>query len=129
MEVKENLKEKKEKENNLIKSNNKIKTLVFGILAVIAVLVVFLSITNKKGNIETKVKSMLDKVVEKIDLETATFNYNVIAKQCKKEEKCNKESNNIDDFEYVVSCKGTITAGIKDKMPKTKLESSQSWLK
>ena len=121
MEVKEK-KEIVEKENNTIKSNNKNKVLIFGILTVIALVVVVLTITNKKGNIEIKAKSKLDKVVEKIDLETATFNYNVIAKQCKKDEKCNKESNNIDDFEYVVSCTGTVTAGIKDKIPKVEVD-------
>lgn len=124
MEIKE-IKEKiteKERKNNLIKLNDKNKVLVFGILAVIVLLAVILTITNKKGDVEIKTKSMLDKVVEKIDLETATFNYNVIAKQCKKEEKCNKESNNIDDFEYVVSCTGTVTVGIKDKMPKVKVD-------
>ena len=53
-------------------------------------------------------------IVEKSDLETINVTYNIIAKQCKKND-CDKKSNNIDDYKYVVSCKGTITAGINFK--------------
>ena len=53
--------------------------------------------------------------LEKSDLETATITYNVIAKKCKDEKKCDKSSNNINDFKYVASCKATITAGLDFK--------------
>ena len=96
------------------KCSNKISHLILVALIIIIVLILILiSILNKNENqIEIKVKSSLEKIVEKNDLETMNIAYNVIAKKCKDEIECDKNSNNIDDFDYVVSCKGTITTGI-----------------
>ena len=96
--------------NNHVKKNN-IIMISMSIIIVLLLLIAFI-IPNKEGKIKIKIKSTLEKVVEKSDLETVTITYNVIAKQCKKENNCDKSSNNINDFKYVVSCKGTITAGI-----------------
>ncbi len=91
------------------KKNNK---LIIVLVVVIALLILFFVIPNKEGRIKNSVKSSLVKLVEKSDLETVNFNYNVIAKKCKNEEKCDLSSNNIKDFEYVLSCTGTVTAGM-----------------
>ena len=47
-----------------------------------------------------------------VNLPFAHYNFNVIAKQCKDNKKCDKASNEIDQFEYVVSCKASITGKI-----------------
>ena len=88
------------------------KLLVPLLLICITLFIIFFTRLNKEGQIKMKVKSTLEKVVEKSDLETVTITYNVIAKKCKDEENCDKKSNNISDFQYVVSCKGSIVAGI-----------------
>lgn len=44
----------------------------------------YLLINNHEGNIKTVIKSSLDKIVEKSDLETANVTYNVIAKKMQK---------------------------------------------
>lgn len=93
------------------KLSKKSKIIVFILIAILA-LFLLLTLGNKKGKVETRVKSSLEQVVEKSNLETVNFTYNVIAKQCKDNNKCDKKSNDIDDFEYVVSCQGTVTAGI-----------------
>ena len=82
------------------------------LLIFITLFVIFFTRLNKEGQIKMKVKSTLEKVVEKSDLETVTITYNVIAKKCKDEENCDKKSNNISDFQYVVSCKGSFVVGI-----------------
>ena len=82
------------------------------LLIFITLFVIFFTRLNKEGQIKMKVKSTLEKVVEKSDLETVTITYNVIAKKCRDEENCDQKSNNISDFQYVVSCKGSIVAGI-----------------
>ena len=124
MEEKEPVVEEKIKENGtdkLVKTlkklnfkNNLIKYLTLLIVIVILVIVI-ISITRKNSKIEVKVRSTLEKIVEKNDLETVSINYNVIAKECNAGVECDKTSNNIDDFYYVVSCKGTIVAGIDFK--------------
>lgn len=96
-----------------VKEKKKSLFLIIGI--VVIVILVILLMSNKNGNVEFKVKSSLERLDEKSDLETVNYTYNVVAKQCKKNEKCDKSSNDIDDFEYVVSCKGTVTAGIEFK--------------
>ena len=83
-----------------------------GVGMLLLLIVLFFFINNKDGITKTTVKSYFEKMVEKNDLETATFTYNVIAKKCKNENNCNLISNNIGDFEYVISCEGTVTAGI-----------------
>ena len=82
------------------------------LLIFITLFVIFFTRLNKEGQIKMKVKSTFEKVVEKSDLETVTITYNVIAKKCKDEENCDKKSNDISNFQYVVSCKGSIVAGI-----------------
>ena len=122
MEDKENLneqikerveQEKKEEKHQKIKNSLKALCLILLSLIFIALISVIL-VLNKEGKITEKVKTSLDKIVEKSDLETINVTYNIIAKQCKKND-CDKKSNNIDDYKYVVSCKGTITAGINFK--------------
>ena len=81
-------------------------------LLIIAIIIIVLVIPKKPVQMKIKVKSTLEKVVEKSDLETINITYNVIAKKCKDGQMCDKSSNNIDDFSYVASCKGTVTAGI-----------------
>ena len=94
--------------------NNMTKYLIL-LIAIVILVVVIISITKKGARIEIKVKSTLEKIVEKNDLETVSIVYNVIAKKCNDGIECDKTSNNIDDFHYVVSCKGTIVAGIDFK--------------
>lgn len=114
---KENIQEGAGQEVNIINSKESSKhgkgkfAVIIAILIVI-ILVVFGVITNKNGSIKITVKSSLDRIVEKSDFETVNITYNVIAKKCKDEKKCDLNSNDINDFKYVVSCKGTITAGI-----------------
>ena len=90
----------------------KTKIIVFVIIILIVILGLFLILFNKNARIKINIKSSLDKIVEKNNLETVTFTYNTIAKKCKNEEKCDKNSNNINDFEFVASCTGKVTAGI-----------------
>lgn len=97
--------------SELLKKSKK-GLLLFICVILIVILVIVFVIFNKKGLIKTTVKSSLDRIVEKSDLETVNITYNVIAKKCKDDSNCDKDSNNINDFKYVVSCKGTITAGI-----------------
>ena len=91
------------------------KLLVPLLLVFFLLLLIFLIFSSKEGQIKMKIKSTLEKVIEKSDLETVTFTYNVIAKQCKDDEVCDKATNNINNFKYVVSCKGSIVAGIDFK--------------
>lgn len=115
-------KEKKEKKNSL-KSFKRI-----GLLLIILILVVFgikMIILNKDGDVKNQVKTILDRVVQKSELETVTITYNVIAKKCKDENNCDKSSNNIKDFKYVVSCQGTITAGIDFDKVKVEVDESK----
>ena len=101
------------KEEKMKTKNN--KGLVLLLIGIIIVLVGVFVIPNKEGKIKISAKTSLDRLVEKSDLETVNFTYNVIAKKCKDMNNCNLKSNDIDDFEYVVSCKGTLTAGIDFK--------------
>lgn len=102
------------KENKKNLKKNKIIKSVTIVLLLIILLVLFVS-TRGHGSVKTHIKTTLESIVEKSDLETANITYNVIAKKCKEDKECDKESNNINDFKYVVSCKGTITAGIDFK--------------
>lgn len=109
MEVNEAKKDVKKK---VLKIMEKKKLLIFGVVCIAILIFILLIVTSKEGSVEFKVKTSLDRIVEKGDLETVNFTYNVIGKQCKKKDNCDKKSNDIDNFEYVVSCKGTVTAGI-----------------
>ena len=91
------------------------KLLVPLLLVFFLLLLIFLIFSSKEGQIKMKIKSTLEKVIEKSDLETVTFTYNVIAKQCRDDEVCDKTTNDINNFKYVVSCKGSIVAGIDFK--------------
>lgn len=120
MEEKEKNIEPKEKKNN----NKKKLTLkqMIGIGVGILILAAIVSILlSKEGNVTIEVKNSLEKLIEKAELQTATFTYNVIAKECKKDEKCDKNSNNINDFKFVVSCSGTVTAQIDFNNDKIKI--------
>lgn len=110
-ETSQNYTEKLQKmKNKILGGKNKIFLLIL-IIIIIILVIIFLR-QNKKEDIKISVKSSLDRIVEKSDLETVNITYNVIAKKCEDDINCNLKSNNIDDFKYVVSCKGTITAGI-----------------
>lgn len=109
-----NLKDEKIAQRKVEQKNSSILSKIIVMAAIILVVGVVILLVNgsKEGNIKSNAKISLDKIVEKSDLETANITYNVIAKKCKNEEECDLNSNNITDFKYVVSCKGTITAGI-----------------
>lgn len=109
-----NLKDEKIVKRKVEQKNSSIlsKIIVMAALILVVGVVILLVNGSKEGNIKSNAKISLDKIVEKSDLETANITYNVIAKKCKNEEECDLNSNNITDFKYVVSCKGTITAGI-----------------
>ncbi len=94
------------------KSKKRVIKIKIPLIVIIVLVLVVLLMPKKEIKMKIKVKSTLEKVVEKSDLETINITYNVIAKKCKDESNCDKTSNNIDDFSYVASCKGTITAGI-----------------
>ncbi len=115
-------KEEKKKDNILKKKNILIIILVAIIVAIILIF------TSKEARIEINIKSTLERIVEKSDLETVNMNYNIISKKCKDENNCDKKSNNIDDFEYVVSCKATVTAGIDFSKVKVDVDSKNKKL-
>lgn len=106
----------------------KTKFLLTGIIGILVIVLIILIASSKEGNVEYNVKSTLSRLVEKSDLETVDFTYNVIAKQCKKKGKCDKKSNNINDFEYVISCKGNVTVGIDFKDVKVKVDEEKKIL-
>lgn len=110
-----NVEDKEDKIEKTKKSKKKTKKfkIVIPIIAIILIVAVIILIPkDKTRNVEIKVKSTLEKLVEKSELETISINYDVIAKKCKNDNNCDKKSNKISDFEYVVSCSGTVTAGI-----------------
>lgn len=127
------MKEVKE-ENDLKKKSSKgkskgnIKYLIL-IIFIVAIAIILINTYSNGGNIETKAKISLDKIVEKSDLETANITYNVIGKKCKNEKKCDLNSNKISNFEYVVSCKGTLTAGIDFSKVKIDIDNNNKILK
>lgn len=127
------MKEVKE-ENDLKKKSSKgkskdiIKYLIL-IILIVAIVIILINTYSNGGNIETKAKISLDKIVEKSDLETANITYNVIGKKCKNEKKCDLNSNKINNFEYVVSCKGTLTAGIDFSKVKIDVDNKNKILK
>lgn len=127
------MKEVKE-ENDLKKKSSKrkskdiIKYLIL-IIFIVAISIILINKYSNGGNIETKAKISLDKIVEKSDLETANITYNVIGKKCKNEKKCDINSNKMSNFEYVVSCKGTLTAGIDFSKVKIDVDNNNKILK
>ena len=123
---KENSKEKEKNEKTeKIKIVTKNKKVTIPILSLFIIALIALFFIPKKGiDIKINIKSSLDKMVEKSDLETVNITYNVIAKKCKKKN-CDTKSNNIKDFEYVASCKGTITAGIDFNDVKIKVSNTK----
>ena len=127
------MKEVKE-ENDLKKKSSKgkskgnIKYLIL-IIFIVAIAIILINTYSNGGNIETKAKISLDKIVEKSDLETANITYNVIGKKCKNEKNCDLNSNKMSNFEYVVSCKGTLTAGIDFSKVKIDINNNNKILK
>ncbi len=93
------------------KKKKKIKLPIIPIIIIVLIVIAVISFTSGGGKEITKVKSMITDITDKSDLKTASITYNVIAKECEKEG-CDKSSNNIKNFKYVVSCKGTLTANI-----------------
>lgn len=119
-------------ENDLKKKSSKSKGIIKRLILIIIIVVIVFFLINtysNGGNIETKAKISLDKIVEKSDLETANITYNVIGKKCKNEKKCDLNSNKINNFEYVVSCKGTLTAGIDFSKVKIDVDNNNKILK
>ncbi|MBQ7789844.1 MAG: DUF4230 domain-containing protein [Bacilli bacterium] len=97
----------KEKIKKFFKKNKKVILIGCGIALGVSVIIGVLS--SSEGDEITKVSSTFEGFVEKAELNVATFNYNVIAKKCKDgDKKCDKKSNDISDFEHVVSCKGKV---------------------
>lgn len=120
------MEDKDEKKIVVISKIKNKKRIFVPILLIIIIFLLFYP--NKNRKIKINVKNTLEKIIEKSDLETANITYNVIAKQCKDNESCDKTSNNIDDFKYVVSCKGTITAGIDFKKIKIDVDTKNKKL-
>lgn len=119
-------------ENDLKKKSSKSKGIIKRLILIIIIVVIVFFLINtysNGGNIETKAKISLDKIVEKSDLETANITYNVIGKKCKNEKKCDLNSNKMSNFEYVVSCKGTLTAGIDFSKVKIDIDNNNKILK
>ena len=112
-EEKEKLPQEEKVVKEIIKEKIKYNKGPFIILLIIIIILIALLMPSKKKSIKVSVRSTLETLVEKSDLETVNITYNVIAKKCKDDNsECDKKSNDISDFKYVVSCKGTITAGI-----------------
>ncbi len=129
MENQENAKsseeiEKKPKKKKAISKKTTIIIFFPISFAFVILLCILFLVPNKERKIKITVRSTLENFVEKSDLETVNISYNVIAKKCKDEKKCDLKSNNIDDFQYVVSCKGKITAGIDFSKVKIDVEPS-----
>lgn len=119
-------------ENDLKKKSSKSKGIIKRLILIIIIVVIVFFLINtysNGGNIETKAKISLDKIVEKSDLETANITYNVIGKKCKNEKKCDLNSNKMSNFKYVVSCKGTLTAGIDFSKVKIDIDNNNKILK
>lgn len=116
--------EKDKKKNGDRKGKKLFNLMLVGII----ILIIIFMIPNKERQIKINVKNSLDKVVKKSDLETANITYNVIAKKCIDDDNCDTKSNNIDDFKYVVSCKGIITAGIDFKNVKIDVDTKNKKL-
>lgn len=102
---------------------NKKNIIIFIAVLIIIIIAIILLIPSKGNKMTSNINSSLNKVVKKSNLETITINYNVIAKQCFNSKKCNLKSNNIDNFKYVVSCQGSVTAGIDFSKVKIKIDS------
>lgn len=116
MVVKENFKNDNNFFTKLIKSSSKTKIII--ILIIFVVLSLFLSsFFSSSKKIKFSAESSLEKVVDMNNLETVTYTYNAIARQCKKTN-CSSESTDIDDYKYFVSYEGTVTAGIDFKQVK-----------
>ncbi len=100
-----------EEEENIEKEPKKKKKVPY-VIILVAVLVIIFAGTYYMGDgrIRISVESWLERIVKKNDLQTVTYTYNAIVKQCKND-KCTEKSSN-DDYKYFVSYEGTVTAGI-----------------
>lgn len=100
------------------KEAKKTTKIIIILVAIIIVLVLSLGILNSEtGKLKISAESSLEKIVEKNDLETVSYTYNAIARQCKKAG-CSTDSENTDDYKYFVSYEGTVSAGIDFKQVK-----------
>lgn len=124
MEEKDVKKQSKIEKRNFIeriKQLNKTTKIIIILLLIAVILCFVLNIANTKtGQLKFSAKSSLEKIVEKNDLETATYTYNAIAKQPKKEN-IPENSTNTDDYKYFVSYEGTVSAGIDFKQVKIEI--------
>ena len=109
IEKKEERKEKSKNKKDIKLNNN---MLLGCVLLVVFLGIILFVISSRKPNITVSVQSSLEKLVDRADLETANLNYNFVAKKCNDNKECDLNSNNIDDFDMVVSCKSIITVGL-----------------
>lgn len=97
----------KEKVKSFFKKNKKI---ILGGCAVVLGVGIFVGVMRSSDGEEiTKVSTTFKGFIEKAELNVTRFNYNVVAKKCRDEDKkCDKTSNDISEFEHVVACKGIL---------------------
>ena len=93
------------------KKKKKIKLPIIPVILIIIVIVAIINFIPNERKEQIHFKTTLINVTNKSELQTAKVTYNVIAKQCKNDN-CDKSSNNIDNFKYVASCKGTVTVSL-----------------
>ena len=118
MDVKEKdeIKETKPKKKNVLLKlfmGFSIKTKIIILLViVISIMGCFILLTSGgEREIIITAKSTLEKIVEVDKLQTVEYTYDAVVGKCKKED-C-KNSNKLNDYEYFVNYKGTVTAGIE----------------
>ncbi len=109
MDVKDIVKKENKDKNNVKKGkySDLFKLLLLVFIIGLVSLFVF---KYGDGKVKMSAKVLLEKVVEKNDLQTVSYTYNAIAKQCKND-KCTDKSSN-DDYKYFVAYEGIVTAGI-----------------
>lgn len=77
----------KEKVKSFFKKNKKI---ILGGCAVVLGVGIFVGVMRSSdGSVSMKFKSSLDNLQESYDLETVTYTYDIIAKKCNNDKKCN----------------------------------------
>ncbi len=123
-----NIENKNEKEGHrFIMTNKKLKIIIVLIVMITISSLLIGILTNKTGKLKISAESSLEEIVKKNDLETVTYTYNAIARQCKKEN-CSNDSNNNDEYKYFVSYEGVVTAGIDFKQVKIEVDKSSKKL-
>jgi len=110
------------------KQSKKTTKIIIVLVVIIIMLILSLGIlTSETGKLKISAESSLEKIVEKNDLETVSYTYNAIARQCKKEG-CSKNSENTDDYKYFVAYDGTVSAGIDFKQVKIDVDKNEKKL-